>query len=422
MGGTVGRLGWGVSDQALSSLTNFLVGAFVARTAGIAGFGAFSIAFATYLVALNVSRGLCSDPLLVRYSGADPERWRHAAGRSAGTSLLTGAGLGLVCVVAGAIVQGPVGASLVPLGLFLPGLLLQDCWRFAFFTSGRAGLAFANDLCWAIALLAMIGGIIRSGRTTPEMFMVVWGMSATLAAFLGRFQAAVVPCVHQTRGWLRQHKDLSSRYLAENLSTTAGNQLRSYGLGAITGLAAVGSLKAADLVLGPVFVLVTGMGVIAVPEAARKLQSSPQRVRRLCLLVAATGAAGTIGWGGGLMLLAPEGPGRMVLGASWEPAFQLLLPTTIAVTGLAIQIGAWAGVRALGVARRSLRSQMASSVMYLVAALTGGALGDAPGAAWGGAVAATGSAFIWWWQLHRGLRVVVHQSEAGDAPIERTSR
>jgi O-antigen/teichoic acid export membrane protein len=410
-----------VSDQALSSLTNFLVGAFVARTVGPAGFGAFSIAFAMYLVSLNASRGLCSDPLLVRYSGREPERWRRAAGRSAGTSLLTGAGLGLVCVVCGLIVQGAAGASLVPLGLFLPGLLLQDCWRFAFFASGRGGLAFANDLGWATTLVVMLAGITRSGHTSPWLFMGAWGMSATLAAALGCLQAAVVPRVRQARGWLRQHKDLSSRYLAENLSTAAGNQLRVYGIGAVAGLAAVGALKAADLVLGPVFVLVTGMGVMAVPEVARELQRSPQRVRRLCLLIAAVGAAGTIGWGGGLMLFPPEGLGRVVLGASWEPAFGLLLPTTVAVAGLAIQVGAWVGVRARGGARRSRRAQMVSSAMYLAGAVTGGLLGDAPGAAWGSAAAAAGSASTWWWQLHRGLRNAVTHREADDVSTGRAS-
>ena len=49
------RAGWGVADQALSSLTNFAVGVFVARQLGPTEFGAFSLAFATYLLALNAS-------------------------------------------------------------------------------------------------------------------------------------------------------------------------------------------------------------------------------------------------------------------------------------------------------------------------------------------------------------------------------
>ena len=37
----VRRLGWGVADQAVSSLTNFAVSIYVARTLGAVQFGAF---------------------------------------------------------------------------------------------------------------------------------------------------------------------------------------------------------------------------------------------------------------------------------------------------------------------------------------------------------------------------------------------
>ena len=59
----VGRLSWGVADQALSSLTNFAVGIVVARSLGIRELGAFSIAFATYLgVHLFYLGGVVTDP------------------------------------------------------------------------------------------------------------------------------------------------------------------------------------------------------------------------------------------------------------------------------------------------------------------------------------------------------------------------
>src|SRR5205807_2619487 len=65
------RLGWGIADQAMSSLTNFAVSIYIARTLGAAQFGAFSLAYVTYAFALNASRGLATDPLMVRVSGTD---------------------------------------------------------------------------------------------------------------------------------------------------------------------------------------------------------------------------------------------------------------------------------------------------------------------------------------------------------------
>src|SRR5215468_11023047 len=70
------RLGWGVVDQGVSSLTNFAVTLYVARTLGATQFGAFSLAYVTYSFVLNASRGLATDPLMVRFSGSNMYAWR----------------------------------------------------------------------------------------------------------------------------------------------------------------------------------------------------------------------------------------------------------------------------------------------------------------------------------------------------------
>src|SRR5215204_7601982 len=90
----VGRLSWGIADQALSSLTNFGIGICVARLLGTREFGAFSLAFVTFYVALNASRGLATDPLLVRYSGVEPIAWRRAVRSATGMATVVGFLLG----------------------------------------------------------------------------------------------------------------------------------------------------------------------------------------------------------------------------------------------------------------------------------------------------------------------------------------
>jgi membrane associated rhomboid family serine protease len=66
--------------------------------------------------------------------------------------------------------------------------------------------------------------------------------------------------------------------------------------------------------------------------------------------------------------------------------------------------GAAAGLRALGVARRSLRAQLYASAAYLVGGVSGGALGGAVGSAWGAASATFVGAIVWWWYLRAGVR------------------
>ena len=156
------RLGWGVADQGISSLSNFALGLFVARSFGASNFGAFTLAFITYTVVINAARGLATDPLLVRFSGDLIRRWRRATSAATGTALVVGVAAGVVCIVAGLLLPDPVGPAFVALGIGLPGLALQDSWRFAFFARGRGSSAFINDLFWSVLLVLAL--VLMHGR------------------------------------------------------------------------------------------------------------------------------------------------------------------------------------------------------------------------------------------------------------------
>lgn len=81
--------------------------------------------------------------------------------------------------------------------------------------------------------------------------------------------------------------------------------------------------------------------------------------------------------------------------------------------------GATAGLRALGIARRSLRAQLCASSFYLVGGVVGGAVGGARGSAWGAACATFSATFVWWFTLRRGIRERKRwESEMDTVPIE----
>jgi hypothetical protein len=105
-----------------------------------------------------------------------------------------------------------------------------------------------------------------------------------------------------------------------------------------------------------------------------------------------------------VLLFVPDSLGRLVLDDVWGPASQLILPVTLSVTGSGVITGAAAGLRALGAARRSLRSQLCQSAGYLGFGLTGAALGGAVGMSWCSTAAMWLGAALWWWQLRAGLR------------------
>ncbi|MGW3040390.1 hypothetical protein ACWC9T_10135 [Kitasatospora sp. NPDC001159] len=399
--GVLGRLSWGLADQAASSMTNFAVGIYVARSLGVTAFGVFSLAWLTYGVVLNVARGLATDPLVVRFSGVPDAPWRAAAARSTGAALGVGATLGAVCLLVGLGLGGRVGPAFACLGVALPALLLQDSWRFAFFAAGTGKKAFANDLVQGVALVPAMLLAARVGSVAA--FVLAWGASAAVAAGYGCLQSGIRPRATEARGWLREQRDLGSRYLVENVSLSGASQLRAYGLGVIVGVGAVGAVRGAELLLGPFLALLMGLSLVTVAEAARVLRQAPQRLGRFCLLLGGGQAAAALLWGAALLLM-PDRAGELVLGDVWHSASELIVPATLGVAGAGLGSGAAAGLRALAAARRSLRCQLFASACYLGGGLGGAAAAGTVGSAWGVAAATACGSAVWWLQLRTALR------------------
>ncbi|MGR3934162.1 hypothetical protein [Streptomyces sp. BRA346] len=396
-----GRLSWGLADQAASSMSNFVVGIYVARSLGVTAFGVFSLAWVTYGVVLNISRGLATDPLVVRFSGVSDASWRGAVARASGTALGVGSAIGAVCLVAGLGLGGRVGPAFACLGLMLPGLLLQDAWRFSFFAAGTGRKAFVNDIVWGIALVPAMVVAARVGSVAA--YLLAWGASAAVAAAYGCLQAGIRPRMTEARGWLREQRDLGYRYLVENVSLSGASQLRAYGLGAIAGVGAVGAVRGAELLMGPFLAVLMGLSLVTVPEAARVLRQAPHRLGTFCLLLGGGQAAAALLWGGPLLLV-PNRLGELVLGGVWHSASQLIVPITLGVAGAGLGTGAAAGLRALGAARRSLRCQLFASACYVGGGLGGAAAAGTVGSAWGVAAATVSGSAVWWLQLRSALR------------------
>src|SRR5215469_7666618 len=113
------RLSWGVADQAMSSVSNVVVNIYIARTLGAVQYGAFALAYVTYAFALNASRGLSTDPLLVRFSGTDLPSWRRAVAACTGTAMATGLATGACVLLVAALLNGTTRLAFLALGLTL---------------------------------------------------------------------------------------------------------------------------------------------------------------------------------------------------------------------------------------------------------------------------------------------------------------
>jgi O-antigen/teichoic acid export membrane protein len=403
------RTGWGVADQALSSLTNFGLGVVVAHAVSPTDFGAFSIAFAAYTIALQISRALCTEPLVVRYSAVEPERWDKGAAKATGTALACGVVLGLLAAAC-ALAGGVLGRALLVLGLLLPGLLLQDAWRFAFFARSDGFRAFLNDLIWALVMAPGLALILVLDLDSVGWVMGVWGGAAALAAVAGIAQTGVRPAPGKAKVWLIEQKDLAPRYLGEFAALSGTNALVTFGVGAIAGLAAAGALRGADILLGPVAVLHLGINLVAVPEGVRALRVSAQRLMHVCVLISTSVGIAAVGMGV-LLVLLPDEAGRALLSDTWDTAGPVIIPFALARAGSGVAQGAAAGLRALEAAQRSLRARLIGTPLSLSGGLGGALIGGARGAAIGLAIMGWVNAIVWWTEFHRGLSEHVFTTE-----------
>ncbi|HEY4571045.1 MAG TPA: hypothetical protein VIH10_16365, partial [Kribbella sp.] len=267
-----------MADQALSSLSNLAVGVVVARSSTVSEFGVYALAFGGYTIALNVSRAVATEPLAVRHSGNRTPDWERAVRASTATAMLAGF-LAMLVGLAIAAFPGVPGKSLViAFAVTMPGLLLQDAWRWAFFVVGEGGRAFVNDLIWLVAMLAIFGGLQFTGTASAFTLTFGWGLGAVIAAIAGRFQAGISPRRQLIREWVRRNWDLTPKYVGEMLAVSGTIQVYMLGITAAAGLAATAGIRGAQVLLGPVNVLNQGIRMISVPEAARALRHSYRRL------------------------------------------------------------------------------------------------------------------------------------------------
>lgn len=420
---TLGRLSWGVADQGVSSAKNFLLGVFVATTLGAQSLGALGLVLVTYAIVLQAARGLATDPLMVRCSGVDRDTWRTATAAASATALLVGMLGAVVCLAGGLVlmaeVSGEGGTAFVAMSTCLPALALQDSWRYAFFAAGQGAKACANDAVWGIGLLVLLPVGAPLGLDGIGWAIVAFGLSAAIAAGVGSWQAGLLPDLRLVPQWWRDQRDLGVRFLGENITLGVGQQVTSLVVALVSGLGALGAVRGAQMLIGPVASLLMGIAQVAVPETVRSLAGGRTALERLCRALSAGLAGLALLWGLAIFLVLPHGAGRLLLGDVWPGAHLLLPAVVLSATAGCLHVGPSAGLRALGRADLTLRMQVLVTTLYAVLGTAGATTAGALGMVWGTAAAAGLGAVAWWLALHHAVRRAQFVQMEPSTPAER---
>lgn len=399
----LGRAGWTTGDQVLVSLTNMALNVLVANALSKEGFGVFAVAFAVYSLIVGGSRALINQPLVVRYTGEGDDRFHDAARASTGAGIILGAAAGVVTAVVGLFTTDGSGASLIVIGLLMPGLLLQDLWRLAFIAEGQPQRAVTIDAIWAVGQLAAVVAIWGTGHATASTLLLAWGLMALVSGLVGGRLFGGGPRLRSALPWMVQQRDLLKYYLASFLSVLGANQLAILLIAGLGSAVIVGSLRAAQVVLGPLNLIGYALGAFAMPEIARR----GLRGRKALLVGLGLSAVMVVAQlSYGLVVLSvPDAWGELAFGDSWDGARAVLGASLVGLVAIGAGFGASTLLIALGFAKQTFWTNLVLGPALIGFSLLGLHLGGAFGAALGLSLAQCVVTPIQWFMVLRLMRL-----------------
>ncbi|WP_036491253.1 hypothetical protein [Nocardioides sp. CF8] len=378
-------------SQAANSGGNLLLAVFVARQVTPTEFGAWSIGYAAYMMALAVVRSLSCTPLLLGRHES-PEALRKASSGAVGLALCLGLAMS---VVVGALGWAAVDlrGALIPFALCMPLLLAQDVLRHFGFAGSRPSIPAALDVSWVALQCAAFVALTLVGANSMGIATVVWAISALPAVLWLSIRSHFVPRRDAIASFWRETRADGVKLLADSALASAVTQALPVLVAASAGLAAAGALRGGFTLMGGINVLVAGLTPIAT-LAARRQQDASGDVHRFLWSWSAVLFVVSV-FNGALLLALPESLGRELLGSTWETASLLILPLALHSMLRGPFTGVPIALRASDRVGAALRLRVWTTLPSVVLPWTGALVFGLHGAVWGivlSAVVANGMA------------------------------
>lgn len=371
-----------IADQGVSSLSNFVAVAIIARSGSPQEFGQFALAYAGLMLLLGAQRALVCETLLVRFSqqGALTKKIHSAAlGSSLGLAMVGATVLVSVMFLASDGEGGIWGV----LAIAAPFILLQDTLRYLFICDSRPYLALILDITWAVLSIGGMLLLMEMGADT-QWVAAVWGGGAAVSLVIGMTWVRRIPSIKGGAIWLWDNRDCSIRYLTEFLTLNASTLLVVYLLVAPIGATGVGALRAALLLFSPLNTAFSALKVAVLPDLVRSSGTALFRKRILETGIIITALA--IIWGGTVLALGPS-IGQFILGPMWEPASELRWAYAFQYLLMAPYTLILAYCRAVEANKLSTRMRGSLAIGTLLIPLFLAVINGTIAAAWGFAVA-----------------------------------
>ncbi|MFE3992521.1 hypothetical protein ACFXPW_12675 [Streptomyces goshikiensis] len=381
-----------VLDQAASSATNILVLVLAARLSSAAAFADFSMVYVAFSVLLGLNMAYVGQTVVLEKGERLGAVCRSAVAFTGVAAAVVGAAL----AVLGLLLPGPAGWAFLALGLVLPLVLVQDGLRYCLSALRTPERALAAD---ALRLMCVVPALlVQPEGASAGRLVLVWGVSALPALALGLWllRPYVRGAVADLTPYLRRGH-LGQRFVIEFAVGNGSSQLAVLGLGLFATPLAVGALRGATTLFGPLNVLFNSANAFGPPVVGRA--SGKRGVVRLTVLMGAALAVLGGAWAAVLHAL-PGRLGRQLLGDTWDAAAALLPATGAQYAVMGLGTCALLTLRVLN-PKATLSLQVVFSLLSVALLLGGYAAFGVSGAAWGLAAGSALKAAAAWLRVSR---------------------
>ncbi|MGI8557598.1 MAG: hypothetical protein ACR2ND_04715 [Solirubrobacteraceae bacterium] len=386
---------WGVIDQAVSSASNLLLVATIARVSDVAGFGEFSLVYLFYGVAIGVMRSGGGDILLLQTPGM-PSELRSSSRAVLGLAL----GLGVIAATITLIATALSGESLdsvgAALGLVLAVVLVQDAFRYCLFAAGLPAQAALSDFVWLSVQVALTAGLLLVlGHLTAPEVVLAWAAGALASVAVALWQTRILPAFRGVGAWIGRERARAASFVADFLLMSGANYFAVYLVALFASVSAVAAVRGSAFVFAPLDALSLGVRIFVLPAFARAMLLDSAVLRRRAGLVAAASGAGTALWTV-LALLLPHRAGTALLGPTWDVTRPLIFAMAIASGARYVALPFQTALRALGDVRRIVILRVLVTTLVLTATVIGTLASGARGAVTALAIAYSADAVLSW--------------------------
>jgi len=259
--------GWGVFDQILLSVVNFLTLFLIARAVQPDAFGAFSLVYGAMLIANYGQLAFITQPHNVIAASLREGEYRVFTRSLLGAQLIAMTMLAAV-VAAVAAVVGSIGSHdtfllLIAVIPALPLWQLQEFMRRVLYTEHRQAAAFANDLVSYGGQGIVVAALAATGRLTAPAALYVAALTSAAACALGfaQIRGSFRPA-RFSRGPIVESFAFGKWLAAAIGAHWVATQGYLYLAAAILGVAVAGALRAVQLILAPLHVLMFSLATM----------------------------------------------------------------------------------------------------------------------------------------------------------------